>query len=144
MTTRRYSEQQIAEMAARPGWHIFSIRVKDRFGDHGLVGVAITRDEGEQCEIDTFLLSCRVIGRTVETALLAHIAKNAATRGCKRLVGWFLPTRKNAPARDFYEQHGFQCQERNGTGSLWALDLNHSPLRSPDWIKLKAHDGGKN
>jgi len=144
LTTRRYTEQQIAEMAARRDWHVFSIRVKDRFGDHGLVGVAIAHDEGEQCEVETFLLSCRVIGRTVETALLAHIAKSAAERGCKRLVGWFLPTKKNAPARDFYEQHGFQRQENNGSGSLWALDLNNSPLRSPDWIKLGVHDGGKN
>ncbi len=143
LTTRRYTEQQIADMAARPGWHIFSIRVKDRFGDHGLVGVAIAHDQGAQCEVDTFLLSCRVIGRTVETALLAHLAKSAAERGCKRLAGWFLPTKKNAPARDFYKQHGFQRQESNGTGSLWVLDLNNSPLRSPDWITLKVHDGGK-
>ena len=144
LTTRRYTEQQIAEMAARPGWHIFSIKVKDRFGDHGLVGVAIAHDEGEQCEIDTFLLSCRVIGRTVETALLAHIAKSAAQRGCKRLVGWFLPTKKNAPARDFYQQHGFQRDEGNGTGSLWKLDLTNSPLEAPGWIKLTIKNGGKN
>lgn len=144
LTTRRYTEQQIAEMSARPGWHIFSIKVKDRFGDHGLVGVAIAHDEGKQCEVDTFLLSCRVIGRTVETALLAHIAKSAASRGCKRLAGWFLPTKKNAPARDFYQQHGFQRQESNGAGSLWTLDLENSPLRSPDWIKLKINEGGKN
>ncbi|HTR24478.1 MAG TPA: HAD-IIIC family phosphatase [Terriglobales bacterium] len=136
VTTRRYSEAQIAEMAKRAGWNIFSIKVRDRFGDHGLVGVAITRDEGEQCEIDTFLLSCRVIGRTVETALLAHIAKSAAERGCKRLVGWFLPTKKNAPARDFYQQHGFSRAETNENGTLWALDLRTSTLAAPEWIKL--------
>jgi FkbH-like protein len=137
LTTRRYTESQIAEMARNPEWHIFSIKVRDRFGDHGLVGVAITHDEGEQCEVDTFLLSCRVIGRTVETALLAHLAEGAAQRGRKHLVGWFLPTRKNAPARDFYQQHGFERQEANGTGSLWTLDLMGAPLHCPDWIKLK-------
>jgi FkbH-like protein len=137
LTTRRYTEPQIAEMAKKPEWHIFSIRVRDRFGDHGLVGVAIAHDEGEQCEVDTFLLSCRVIGRTVETALLAHLAESAVQRGRKRLVGWFLPTKKNAPARDFYAQHGFNRQETNGSGSLWTLDLKGSPLRCPDWIKLK-------
>ncbi|MGH9642069.1 MAG: HAD-IIIC family phosphatase [Terriglobales bacterium] len=136
VTTRRYTEAQIAEMAKRPDWHIFSIKVRDRFGDHGLVGVAITRDEADHCEIDTFLLSCRVIGRTVETALLAHIAKTAAERGCKRLIGWFLPTRKNAPARDFYQQHGFVREQSNDTGTLWVLDLNTSTLSSPEWIKL--------
>jgi FkbH-like protein len=135
-TTRRYSEAQIADMAKRPDWHILSIKVRDRFGDHGLVGIAITRDEGEQCEIDTFLLSCRVIGRTVETGLLAHVAKSAAERGCQRLVGWFLPTKKNAPARDFYQQHGFVLGETNDSGTLWVLDLKSSTLASPDWIKL--------
>ena len=135
-TTRRYSEAQIAEMAKRQDWHIFSIKVRDRYGDHGLVGVAITRDEGEQCEIDVFLLSCRVIGRTVETALLAHLAKSAADRGCKRLVGWFLPTKKNAPARDFYQQHGFVLGETDDSGTLWVLELKSSTLASPDWIKL--------
>jgi FkbH-like protein len=148
LTTRRYTEPQIAEMAKKAAWHIFSIRVRDRFGDHGLVGVAITHDEGEDCEVDTFLLSCRVIGRTVEAALLAHLAESAAQRGRKRLVGWFLPTKKNAPARDFYPQHGFERQETNGTGSLWTLDLQSSTLRCPEWIKLKVAaetmPGGKN
>jgi len=147
LTTRRYTEPQLAEMAKQPEWHIFSIKVRDRFGDHGLVGVAIAHDEGEQCEVDTFLLSCRVIGRTVETALLAHLAERAAQRGRKRLMGWFLPTKKNAPARDFYPQHGFERQETNGAGSLWALDLKSATLRCPDWIKLRTAEttpGGKN
>jgi FkbH-like protein len=142
LTTRRYSEAQIAEMAKQPDWHIFSIRVRDRFGDHGLVGVAIARDQGEQCEVDTFLLSCRVIGRTVETALLAHLAQSAAQRGRKQLVGWFLPTKKNGPARHFYEQHGFERKESNDKGSLWMLDLTSSTLRCPDWIKLKVNADG--
>jgi FkbH-like protein len=148
LTTRRYTEPQIADMAKRQEWNIFSIRVRDRFGDHGLVGVAITHDVGEQCEVDTFLLSCRVIGRTVETALLAHLAESAAQRGRKRLEGWFLPTKKNAPARYFYEQHDFELQATNCEGSLWTLDLKSSTLRCPDWIKLKVAaetlPGGKN
>jgi FkbH-like protein len=140
-------------MAKQPDWHIFSIKVRDRFGDHGLVGVAMTHDVGEQCEVDTFLLSCRVIGRTVETALLAHLAESAAQRGRKRLEGWFLPTKKNAPARDFYEQHGFELRVTNCEGSLWTLDLTSCTLRCPDWIKLKVSNrvetaegnlGGKN
>jgi predicted enzyme involved in methoxymalonyl-ACP biosynthesis len=67
------------------------------------------------------------------------------------LFGWFLPTKKNAPARDFYEHHGFERQESNGTGSRWTLDLNRSTLHSPEWIKLRVADkvaetttGGKN
>jgi FkbH-like protein len=141
VTTRRYSEQQISEMAAKAGCKVLSIRVRDRFGDHGLVGVSITRDEGETCEIDSFLLSCRVIGRTVETALLAHLADEAVARGCKRIVGWFLPTKKNAPAREFYRQHGFENAQQNGEGTLWELDLTKQQIVSPEWVKVVTGNG---
>jgi FkbH-like protein len=136
LTTRRYAEQQIAEIARRPGWQVLSLRVRDRFGDHGLVGVAITRDEGDSCEIDTFLLSCRVIGRTVETAMLAHLARAASQRGRKVLRGRFLPTRKNAPAEKFYGQHGFELEDQNGNGSIWTLSLEKQPVPCPEWIEL--------
>jgi FkbH-like protein len=141
LTTRRYTEQQISEMSARKGWQVLSIRVRDRFGDQGLVGVAITHDERDTCEIDTFLLSCRVIGRTVETALLSAAAKAAMERACTRLAGCFLPTRKNAPAQNFYSQHGFRLESENGDGSLWVFDLTRQQIPFPAWIELKIADG---
>jgi FkbH-like protein len=144
LTTRRYSEQQIADMAARPGWQVLSIKVRDRFGDHGLVGVAITCDETESCEIETFLLSCRVIGRAVETALLSHLAQGAAARGRQRLAGRYIPTKKNAPARDFYALHGFQLLEEKSDGSLWTLNLQHHTIATPDWIRLETNEGEHN
>lgn len=144
LTTRRYTEQQIAEMAERPGWQVMSIKVRDRFGDHGLVGVAITRAENVEYEIDTFLLSCRVIGRTVETALLAYLAQNAKGRGCSRISGKFLPTKKNAPARDFYAQHGFQRLAEGPDGSVWTLSLEQNTIAIPDWIRLKTYLGDHN
>lgn len=144
LTTHRYSEQQIAGMVEELGWQVSSIRVRDRFGDHGLVGVAITHDAGEMCEIDTFLLSCRVIGRTVETVLLSHLAECAAARGCRRLSGWFLHTNKNAPAKDFYAQHGFSLQTENGEGSRWTFDLQQQSIACPEWIKLHTLTGVPN
>lgn len=135
LTTRRYSEQQIAQMANEPDWRIQSIRVRDRFGDNGLVGMAITHYQGQFCEIDTFLLSCRVIGRTVETALLATIAEQARIEGAQRLVGWFFPTNKNAPAREFYRSHGFTCTLERGAESRWEFDLTCGDIVSPPWIK---------
>jgi FkbH-like protein len=141
LTTRRYTEQQISDLASQPGTAVLSIRVRDRYGDHGLVGVAVTRDIGADCEIDIFLLSCRVIGRTVETALLAHLAQSAARRGRHRLLGWFVPTKKNAPAKEFYTDHGFELQSQNADGSLWALDLARRPIASPPWIKLDVVTG---
>ena len=144
LTTQRHTEQQIAEMAVRPDWQVLAIKVRDRFGDHGLVGVAITRDEAETCDIETFLLSCRVIGRAVETVFLSYLARGAATRGRRRLAGRFIPTRKNAPARDFYARHGFQLLEENHDGSVWALDLQHHTIATPEWIRIKTTAGESN
>jgi len=141
LTTRRYHEQQITAMVANPGWNCFSIRVKDRFGDNGLVGVAIMHTQDAICEIDTFLLSCRVIGRTVETAFLSFLAHRAQAQGARQVQGWFLPTRKNAPARDFYSSHGFTAVERNGEATLWRLDLSNEVPRCPEWVRLHIVDG---
>ena len=141
LTTRRYTEQQVAELDTKPGWECFSIRVRDRFGDNGLVGVAITHLDGDTTEIDTFLMSCRVIGRTVETAFLSFLAGRARSQGAQRLQGWFLPTKKNAPARDFYSTHGFTAAHQNGDGTLWTLDLAANSLPAPKWIRLRILNG---
>ena len=141
LTTRRYSEQQLNNMAASAEWECFSIRVRDRFGDNGLVGVAILRTQDSTCEIDTFLLSCRVIGRTIETAFLSFLADRARTRRASRLEGWFLPTKKNAPARDFYFNHGFTASSTNGNGTLWTLDLAENTLPCPAWVSLQIMNG---
>lgn len=143
LTTRRYTEQQISELASSPDWNCFSLRVRDRFGDNGLVGVAITRMQEKTCEVDTLLMSCRVIGRTLETALLSFLAEHARKLGAQQLQGWFLPTKKNAPARDFYSSHGFQVLEQNGHGTLWGLNLERSQVACPEWIRLHIVNGDK-
>ena len=84
-------------------------RVGDRFGDHGLVGVALLRVQPDAWEIDTFLLSCRVIGRSVETALLSAITADAERSGARAVEGSYIPTRKTAPASSFFKDHGFTC-----------------------------------
>jgi FkbH-like protein len=137
LTTRRYTEQQIADMAECPGWRVWSLVVADRYADNGLVGVAIAQMKGEICEVDTFLMSCRVIGRTVETAFLAHVAADARAQGTRWLQGWFLPTKKNAPAKDFYREHGFQVAEETAAGTLWRLDLSQRQVQTPEWIRVK-------
>ncbi|HZQ70123.1 MAG TPA: HAD-IIIC family phosphatase [Terriglobales bacterium] len=143
LTTRRYTEQQISELVKLPGWHCFSIQVKDRFGDNGLVGVALTHHHEGIYEIDTLLMSCRVIGRTVETAFLSFLADHARKLKARKIQGWFLPTRKNAPARNFYSEHGFQALQENGEGTLWELDLAQSSLACPEWVRLHVVNGDR-
>src|SRR6185295_1366406 len=65
LTTRRYSEQQVKDMAADPNYGVYWLRLRDRFGDNGIIGVGISHLRGDAVEIDTFLLSCRVIGRGI-------------------------------------------------------------------------------
>jgi FkbH-like protein len=134
LTTRRYTEGQLAELAASDDWQVLTLRSRDRFGDNGLVGLAILNHRGDACEIDTFLLSCRVIGRGLETALLAEAIAASASRGAKTLRGWFLLTRKNAPAADFYARHGFRQARSVDGGTLWEAELGAALPTSPAWI----------
>ena len=139
LTTRRYSEQQLAQALASPRTRGFTLQTADRFGDNGIVGVAVLvlQDDGA-CDIDVLLLSCRVIGRTLETAFLSALAAEARALGAARLTGDFLPTRKNAPCRDFYRQHEFTCvkEEADGTAK-WELDLSAKLPACPPWIQLE-------
>lgn len=141
LTTRRYSEQQLAALCADARWRIYIARVKDRFADQGLVALLIARAGSETWEIDTLLLSCRVIGRTVETALLALLAEEARKTGARTLQGWFLPTPKNAPAQSCYADHQFQLITQRDNETLWALDLAQAQLACPDWIQLRVSEG---
>jgi FkbH-like protein len=137
VTTRRYSEQEILAMSRDPRWHIYTLGVTDRFGDNGLVAVAMVHD-GEVCEIDTFLMSCRVIGRTVETAFLGVIAEQARARGYDKLLGCFIATKKNAPAKDIFSKNGFCCASEDSGASMWELDLSTGQPAVPPWIRIGA------
>jgi FkbH-like protein len=138
LTTRRYTEAEIAARLAS-GWRAYCARVRDRFGDSGLTGVVIvTPHDAETWEVDTLLLSCRVMGRGVETAFLTFVADLAQQAGVKTLEGWYLPTSKNEPARDCYARSGFQCVRETREGSLWALTLAQPLLQAPLWLKVLA------
>jgi FkbH-like protein len=126
LTTRRHTAPQIQTLMRDPACAIFTMQLSDRFGDHGTVGVAILRVEGPRAIIDSFLLSCRVIGRTAETAFLSVLIDWATSRGLLMLVGEFVPTPRNAPASDFFERHGFHSLETAGAGGYWQLPLNET------------------
>jgi FkbH-like protein len=133
-TTRRYTESDVQAMAHDPSWRLFGVKIADKFGDNGIVGVVFLKIEGDTLEIDTFLLSCRVIGRTVETLMLARVCAIGLAAGCSRINAWFLPTRKNEPAARIYSSNGFIKVEENTTGSLWQLSLPGNLIQSPEWI----------
>ena len=139
LTTRRYTQSEVEQMSKRPErFLIYGLRVTDRFGDEGIVGVAIVRKEEQRWIIDSFLLSCRVIGRKIETALLAKIVEDAQKSGVSHVVGEYVPTSKNEPARSFYEKYGFTMIEKDERLIRWSLDLKTSAVKMPEWVRIKS------
>jgi len=112
LTTRRYTEADTERFSTDPDTVMLSLRLRDRFGDNGLISVVIARPDpalppGEML-IDTWLMSCRVLGRQVEQATLSVLAEHAARRGATALVGEYRPTAKNGMVAEHYSRLGFQ------------------------------------
>jgi FkbH-like protein len=101
-TTVRRTESEI-RCLARDRSTVMGVKVRDRFGDYGLVGLVIVEDSSEGLDVDTFLLSCRVLGRGVEHAIMRHLGELAKQRGLNHVNLRYIPTPRNEPARDFAE-----------------------------------------
>lgn len=142
LTTRRHSAAEVEQFAASTGGLAVAVRVRDRFGDAGVVGLALAKQEADRCMIDSLLLSCRVIGRGIETALLAHIAERAARMGSRWIIGEYIPTKKNSPSADFYKEHGFEREAVSGEGEsvFYRLDLLKQMPASPSWLTLEGNE----
>lgn len=119
LTTRRHSLETVRGFMAEPETVTLFLELRDRFADHGLVGVLVARRDGDALDIDTWLLSCRVIGRTAEHAMLAELAARAQSMGVARLRGTYVATERNGVVRDLYATLGF---EQTGE-ALWEYDL---------------------
>jgi len=136
-TTRRYQTPDLERFLASPAHHVYTLDVADRFGDHGLVGAAIVVEEPGAWRIDSVLLSCRAMGLSVETVLLKRIYDAARARNVPRLVGEFIPTRKNGPTADFYSRHGFRQDGEIDGSQTWSLDLRTERIDDPAWIAVQ-------
>lgn len=131
MTTKRYTEDEFRAIAKSSKFYIRGMSVKDRFGDNGLVGLIIIEKEDDNWKIDTWLMSCRVIGRRLEEVMLEDVLSAAQSAKIRMLVGTFVPTKKNAPAQDVYKRLGF-----TELGGKWQYDLRKS-FSSPSFIHVE-------
>lgn len=124
LTTKRYTDTDIKGFI-EAGWKIWCISVADKFGDNGITGCVIVNGN----EIDTFLLSCRVLGKGIEIAFIKKVMALLAEDGVKILSAKYLPTTKNTQVKDFYEKCGFTCVEEQKDGSkLYRLRLASADL----------------
>jgi FkbH-like protein len=124
LTTRRYSEAQVAEIEEDPNCFTLQVRLVDTFGDNGMISVVICRQDGLVWQIDTWLMSCRVLGRRVEQAVLQELVLHARASGIESLIGTYRPTERNRLVEDHYAKLGFREFERNADGStVWTLNI---------------------
>ena len=137
LTTRRYTEAEFDALISGGQTEVFGVRVRDRLGDNGIVGLAVLRFEGDACEVETFLLSCRVLGRSIETAVLVHAADRARARGAVILQGRFVPSAKNGLVADLYARHGLTLVAREGDAQLWRAPLDEALVEAPSWARVR-------
>ncbi len=122
LTTRRYTEAQVAALEADPAKLTVQIRLVDRFGDNGMISVVIV--DRSTWEIDTWLMSCRVLGRRMEEAVLDQIVAAARAGGAEALRGRYIPSAKNRMVADHYSRLGFAAAGGDAGGeTMWRLDL---------------------
>ena len=121
LTTKRYTQAEIAEMAASEDHRVYVVHAGDKYGDSGLISVVILAREEKNVRIDSFLMSCRVMGRNLENIIVGELA--ASLTGADKLIGEFRPTAKNAPVRELYDRLGFTLTEESEQGKRYELDL---------------------
>ncbi|BCM86211.1 HAD-IIIC family phosphatase [Methylobacterium indicum] len=124
LTTRRMREAEAAALISDPAVLTLQLRLADRLADHGMIAVATGRLAGDDLVIETWLMSCRVLGRRVEEGILAILAAQAVRSGARRLVGLYRPSRRNGMVADLYPRLGFAPAAPDSDGvERWVLDL---------------------
>ena len=131
LTTRRYQEEHIRKFSQDSEKIVECAQIQDKFGDNGITGVYIVnKDNKQQWTIDTFLLSCRVIGRGVEDGILSHIIEKARDEGVSQVRGEYIKTKKNQPAENLFANFGFKKE-----GDFWVFDTkNH--FKEPEHLVM--------
>ena len=135
LTTRRHDHAELERLLADPAAELVTLAVTDRFGDSGITGLAITVHDGGEAELDTLLMSCRLLGRRVEDAFLAVLARRARDRGARTLIGRYEPTERNGQVARFFAERGFApAGERR-----WRLDLDAGLPEAPPQLAVEEH-----
>lgn len=123
LTTRRYTQPEIERLAADDAYITLYGKLIDKFGDNGVVSVVIGHETDGECQIDLWIMSCRVLKRDMESAMLDTLVKRCKERGIRRIRGYYYPTAKNSMVRDFYAVQGFDKTSETEGNTEWILDI---------------------
>ncbi len=132
LTTRRITEAECLALINRSDCYTQFMRLKDRFGDNGITGILIGFVEGDTLRIDNWLISCRVLGRRVEDAMLAAALNFAVERKCEFALGEYIPTPKNAQVSGIFEKYGFE----KFVEQTFRCRIENHQVAAPAWMKI--------
>ena len=137
LTTRRFTQTEIEEMAASDRYITLYGKLQDRFGDNGVVSVVIGEIKDDGLHIILWLMSCRVLKRDMEYAMMDVLSDRCAASGIQRIFGYYYPTERNSMVRDFYSLQGFdRVSEDNDGNTVWALDISKGYTKKNHVISL--------
>jgi FkbH-like protein len=137
LTTRRYSVAEIEHMMETQSHAIFSLVVSDKFGNAGLTGVVVIRYEGATAIVENFFMSCRVIGRGIETGVWSHIVADVVKQGCAKLSAEFIPSAKNAQVSDFFSRLGMPLITQSDEGTrYYSVPISDFTTPVNSWIEI--------
>jgi FkbH-like protein len=137
LTTQRYTPAEVERFIGSPICELWVARARDRFGELGTIGAILLKRDGRVVYVDSFLMSCRAMGRGIETALMNHLKHRLLDEpGHLELRGRYLPTAKNKPVETFYEDQGFRLLEHRESGEkLYILRRPEARMKPCDWIE---------
>jgi FkbH-like protein len=131
LTTKRYQEEQIKEFVEDKTMIVGCSEVEDKFGENGITNVFIIKTKSNEWIIDTFLLSCRIMGRGIEEGIIGKILEIAKDKGIEKITATFIPTEKNKPAENFLKNYGFEKEKEN-----WIFLLKNK-IKIPDHLQVE-------
>jgi FkbH-like protein len=135
LTTRRFTRDELAALTMSEETEVYGFRLVDRFGDSGMIAVAMLRAAHDKMTVENLLMSCRVLKRTVEDAVLAFVVERAASRAAPVIEGLYRPSKKNGLVADLYRQHGFTPARQLGDTQVFVRSTE-PPLPYPSWIHV--------
>ena len=131
LTTRRYTEADVLRFEKSDRYLTLQVHLQDKFGDNGMISVVICKNAGDCWEIDTWLMSCRVIKRRVEEAVCDELVAIARANGIEKIRGYYRPTAKNRLVKNHYQQLGFAMVSSSDSEDIWELETVHYQPKQP-------------
>jgi FkbH-like protein len=132
LTTKRYSESEFKNYLENNKNYCLVVRVKDKFGDHGNIGLVTCIIKNKKLIIDNFVLSCRILGRKIENFILKEIENFGKQKKIEKIIGIYRKSQKNSQCLNFYVQNGFEKKEKN----KFVFNINKNQIRSKSLAKI--------